>query len=634
MRDLSSDMKNTFPEISIGVVVYNGVEHIGSVLDSIVGQSYRNIELIVVDGDSNDGTQNVLNEYAQHISVLVCEPDKGIYDAMNKVCSLATGDWLIFLGCDDVLLDALGRIAEQMSDPDSIYYGDVVFRSSGNIYGGVFSKQRLAQMNFCHQAVFYPRSVYKKYSYGLEYRWLADYAYNIKLVGVGIPFGYVAEVVSVFNDKGGSSFGDAEFEKEKLDLIRSSLGTTYALFEILRRQKERLVNNAVLLRFTNRLYRFIPQPVRNILRPYVWKILRTQLISQVVLKLSGLGDSNSFESDIGAISKSDLIRLDYYCPPYLQGMNREEAIWMYVWLWAIGVGRRKLFPGFHPGIYLEQHGVERVGVDPLADYLRAGQPQGPWNFELITSEEEAKPFSPRIRIGLHIHAYYLDLFPEILDRLRQNHVRPDLLISVTSESARLAIAAHLETYEGGAVDIRVVPNRGRDIGPLLTEFGETIRQKYDLIGHLHTKKSPHIKEESINRGWNQFLLENLLGGQAPMADIILGRMADDQDVMMVFPDDPNVLGWGGNFCIGEKLLSSLGIKYSFRELCFPIGTMFWARTAGLKALLDLNLHWEDYPEEPLAYDGSSLHALERVFGILATYSGGSILQTNVSGSTR
>ena len=634
MHDLPGEIFSNHTKISVGIVVYNGIEHIRSALDSIVRQTYKNIELVVVDGGSEDGTQIVLNEYAQHISVLACEPDKGIYDAMNKVCSLATGDWLIFLGCDDVLLDALGSIAEQMSDPASVYYGNVVLRSSGNIYGGVFSKQRLAQMNFCHQAVFYPRSVYKKYSYSLEYRWLADYAYNIKLVGAGIPFGYVAEVVSVFNDKGGSSFGDAEFEKKKLDLIRSSLGTTYALNEILRRQKERLVNKAVLLRFTHRLYKFIPQPVRNILHPYIWKILRTQLISQVVLKLSGLGDSNSFESDIDTISKSDLIRLDYYCPPYLQGMNREEAIWGYVWLWAIGVGRRKLFPGFHPGIYLEQHGVERVGVDPLADYLRAGQPQGPWNFELITSEEEAKPLSPRIRIGLHIHAYYLDLFPEILDRLRRNHVRPDLLISVTSESARLAVAVHLETYVGGVVDIRVVPNRGRDIGPLLTEFGEAIHQKYDLIGHLHTKKAPHIKEESISKGWNQFLLENLLGGQAPMADIILGRMADDQDVMMVFPDDPNVLGWGGNFCIGEKLLSSLGIKYSYRELCFPIGTMFWARTAGLKALLDLNLHWEDYPEEPLAYDGSSLHALERVFGILAIYSGGSILQTNVSGSTR
>jgi len=179
-----------------------------------------------------------------------------------------------------------------------------------------------------------------------------------------------------------------------------------------------------------------------------------------------------------------------------------------------------------------------------------------------------------------------------------------------------------------------VPNRGRDIGTFLTEFGETIRQKYDLIGHLHTKKSAALKDEAFSKNWYLFLLENLLGGQASMADIILGRMADDQNVMMVFPDDPYAIGWGRNFCFGEKVLSGLGIKYSYQELCFPMGTMFWARTEGLKALFDLNLGWEDYPEEPLPYDGSLLHALERLLGILATRSGGTILLTNVPGSTR
>jgi glycosyltransferase involved in cell wall biosynthesis len=235
MHDLPSDMHSNTPKISVGIVVYNGIEHIRSALASVLKQTYKNIELVVVDGGSDDGTQNVLTEYAQHISVLTCEPDKGIYDAMNKVCSLATGDWLIFLGCDDELLDALSNIAEQMSDPACVYYGDVALRSSGKIYGGKFSKHRLARMNFCHQAVFYPRSVYKNYFYSLEYKWLADYAYNIKLVGVGTPFRYVAEVVSVYNDKGGSSLGDAEFEKQELALIRSSLGTAYALIAMVHR---------------------------------------------------------------------------------------------------------------------------------------------------------------------------------------------------------------------------------------------------------------------------------------------------------------------------------------------------------------------------------------------------------------
>ncbi|MFZ5524811.1 MAG: rhamnan synthesis F family protein [Pseudomonadota bacterium] len=618
-------MKNRNPKISIGLVVYNGAEHIKGALDSIVKQSYKNIELIIVDGGSTDGTLNSLDEFSRHISVMVSEPDKGIYDAMNKVCSLATGDWLIFLGCDDVLQDALGNIAGQMTNPDAVYYGDVVFRSSGRLYGGEFSKYRLAMVNFCHQSIFYPRSVYKKYAYSLDYKWLADYAYNLKLVGMGIPFVHIAEVVAIYNEKGGSSSGDVAFEKRKIGLIRSTLGLRYAMVEVSRRFKVR-VEQRILITIKS---------IKRSMRPYVWKIRRATPLRQIFFKLSAWGDGNKYDADIDTISQSGLIKLDYYCPPLFQGMNEEEALRRYVRSWAIrGVWRRKLFPGFHPGIYLEQHGVECADADPLADYLRAGQPQGPWNWGLITSYETPKPLPMALRVGLHIHVYYPDIFPNILRRLERNRARPDLLISVTSESARREIAANLDNYYGGEIDIRVVPNRGRDIGPFLTEFGETIRQKYDLVGHLHTKKTVDLDDDALGRIWFEFLLDNLLGEHAPMADIILGRMAADQDVMMVFPDDPNIVGWGENYRVGEGILSGLGIKYSYQELCFPIGTMFWARATGLQALLDLNLDWEDYPEEPLAYDGTLLHALERLFGILASYNGGAILQTYVPGSNR
>ena len=241
MDDVLSEKSEVSPKISIGIVVYNGVEYIRRALENIVCQTYKNIELIVVDGGSTDGTLNVLREYSKYIFVLVSEPDKGVYDAMNKVCSLATGDWLIFLGCDDVLLNTLGNMTEKMTDPDTVYHGDVIMRSSGNIYGGKFSKYRLARMNFCHQAMFYPKSVYKKYSYSLDYKWLADYAYNIKLVGAAIPFVYLEEIVSVFNDKGGSSQGDDEFEKRKISLIRSSFGLKYTRLGILQRSVDKTI---------------------------------------------------------------------------------------------------------------------------------------------------------------------------------------------------------------------------------------------------------------------------------------------------------------------------------------------------------------------------------------------------------
>lgn len=234
MPDLLKNTEKSAPRISIGLVVYNGVTHIRNVLDSIASQSYRNIELIVVDGGSTDGTQKILQEYADGIAILVSEPDKGIYDAMNKVRGLATGDWLIFLGCDDVLLDILGEVSGLLKFPGVVYYGDVILRSRGVIYGGKTSRYKLMQSNICHQAIFYPRSVYRKYSYSLTYKWLADYEYNIKLAADNVRMVYLGKVISIYNDKGVSSHGDDEFEHDKLRLIRSAFGWEYALIKILR----------------------------------------------------------------------------------------------------------------------------------------------------------------------------------------------------------------------------------------------------------------------------------------------------------------------------------------------------------------------------------------------------------------
>ena len=232
------------PRISIGIVVYNGVAHIRRALDSVVQQPYKNIELIVVDGGSTDGTLEVLREYAPYIPVLVSEPDRGIYDAMNKVCARASGDWLIFLGCDDVLLDKLDEIAALLKRPGTVYYGDVIKRSSGKIFGGSFSKYRLMRYNICHQSLFYPKEVYASYSYSLDYRWLADYVYNLKLLGDKVPFVHIGVVVSIYNDEGGSAAGDVDLTRDQLRLIREAFGNTYALIEVLCRLRDKVASFA------------------------------------------------------------------------------------------------------------------------------------------------------------------------------------------------------------------------------------------------------------------------------------------------------------------------------------------------------------------------------------------------------
>ncbi len=114
--------------VSVVTVAYNVREQLERTIESVLGQSYGNVEHIVVDGASKDGTRALLEGYGPRISRWVSEPDKGIYDAMNKGWRLATGDVVGFLNADDVFADsgAIARIAEtfERRGADAVY-GDL-----------------------------------------------------------------------------------------------------------------------------------------------------------------------------------------------------------------------------------------------------------------------------------------------------------------------------------------------------------------------------------------------------------------------------------------------------------------------------------------------------------------------------
>jgi glycosyltransferase involved in cell wall biosynthesis len=104
------------PLISVVVAVYNGQATLQQCLESVSAQTYSNVELIVIDGGSTDGTTDIIRQNVQHMAYWVSEPDRGIYNAWNKALAKATGDWICFLGADDFLWDAqvLVRMAAQL----------------------------------------------------------------------------------------------------------------------------------------------------------------------------------------------------------------------------------------------------------------------------------------------------------------------------------------------------------------------------------------------------------------------------------------------------------------------------------------------------------------------------------------
>ena len=123
-------MKESNSKITIITVSYNAATSIEPTILSVINQTYPNIEYIVIDGGSNDGTVDIIKKYQNKISYWVSEPDKGIYDAMNKGIRMATGDWINFMNAGDTFFCDTSLnllfIPEPESDID-IIYGDTEF---------------------------------------------------------------------------------------------------------------------------------------------------------------------------------------------------------------------------------------------------------------------------------------------------------------------------------------------------------------------------------------------------------------------------------------------------------------------------------------------------------------------------
>ena len=142
----------------------------------------------------------------------------------------------------------------------------------------------------------------------------------------------------------------------------------------------------------------------------------------------------------------------------------------------------------------------------------------------------------------------------------------------------------------------------------------------------------------MGQAWYSFLLENLLGGEyaGAMMDQVLNHMENHLSCGMVFPEDPNVLGWARNKKNAENIFNKFNIKDRAlqEDFNFPVGSMFWARVPALKHFWDLNLQWNHYDIEPIPYDGTIVHALERLFAISLANTTNDWAVTTVPGISR
>lgn len=179
------------PKISIITVTYNSAPLLEQTLASIAGQSYDNIEFLVIDGKSTDNTSEVLEQYGESIAYCVSEPDAGIYDAMNKGLKAASGDYVLFLNAGDYFCSdsSLENIVSAAPGPVDVLYGDIqLVETNGNMRhhrGLLFSHENLLKYGtgvLCHQAILVRREIAPfyntRYAYKAELNWYFDILQN------------------------------------------------------------------------------------------------------------------------------------------------------------------------------------------------------------------------------------------------------------------------------------------------------------------------------------------------------------------------------------------------------------------------------------------------------------------------
>ncbi|MVN92415.1 glycosyltransferase family 2 protein [Mucilaginibacter aquatilis] len=225
-------------KLSVITIVYNNVQHIERTLQSVINQTYTNIEYIVVDGLSTDGTREIIYRYKDKIATLISEKDNGIYDAMNKGLALATGDYVIFMNSGDTFYapDTVEQVFSTAPDAD-IYYGETeMMDEAGNNLGQRrhkapkqfgFEDFRYG-MSISHQAIYIKCALVQPYN--LKYQLSADIDWILQAAKKAKKIVNVNRYVAKYLVGGMSKKKHRQSLMERFDIMRKHYGLLPTIF--------------------------------------------------------------------------------------------------------------------------------------------------------------------------------------------------------------------------------------------------------------------------------------------------------------------------------------------------------------------------------------------------------------------
>jgi glycosyltransferase involved in cell wall biosynthesis len=263
-------------KLTIVSINYNNLEGLKRTVDSVVNQTWKEFEYIVIDGGSTDGSATYIEGQRINIDYCISEPDSGIYHAMNKGIKEATGDFLVFMNSGDVFYNEtiIDSLVNQLNSTDEIVYGDVLLRNENN------NKERIQthpeKLNFsyfynqtiCQQACVIKRSLFDSIFYFNEnYRISSDWEFLIYAIYIKrVKTRKINLLISIFDTSGVS--GDSDFQKIATKEREQTINKHFPLykedFELLRsfssyrfHQLKQIENSVFFRKLISIIFRFI-----------------------------------------------------------------------------------------------------------------------------------------------------------------------------------------------------------------------------------------------------------------------------------------------------------------------------------------------------------------------------------------
>jgi len=221
------------PKISIITITYNSEKTLEETIKSVISQEYDNLEYVIIDGGSRDGTLEIIDKYRDKIAVVVSEPDNGISDAFNKGLKIATGEIIGIINSDDLLMPGALKAINDAYDPEvDVYRGEMIYKNikTGFKFIGKpsmdCSVSNYIRLGVAHPSTFISKRAYQKVGgYKTHVRYIMDIDMLFRLYNSGCPFKYVPQKLALFNSGGATD--DHLYKKvlERYMVIRDNGGS-------------------------------------------------------------------------------------------------------------------------------------------------------------------------------------------------------------------------------------------------------------------------------------------------------------------------------------------------------------------------------------------------------------------------